>query len=84
MPKFTIISGSIKQNKKVHTVGAELEISIEDAALFNKKHPCVELSEVHNAKKKAAADAKATIEKAEKEALEKLDAEAKKSKGGAK
>lgn len=81
MPKFTIISGSIKQNKKVHGVGAELELSIEDAARINKKEQCVELSDVFNARKKAEAEAKAAVEKAEKDAAEKLKAA---QKGGAK
>lgn len=72
MPKFIVVSGSIKKDKKVHGVGAELELTVEDAARLNKKSTCVELADVVNAKKKAEADAKAAVEKAEKAAAEKL------------
>ena len=72
MPKFIVINGSIKQNKKVHGIGAELELTVEDAERLNKKSPSVELADVRAAKAKAEHDAKAAIEKAEKSAAEKL------------
>jgi hypothetical protein len=72
MPKFTVVNGSIKQNKKVHPVDSVLELSVEDAERINKKGVCVELTDVHEAKKKAKADAAAAIAKAEKDATESL------------
>lgn len=84
MPKFTVITGSIKANKKLHHPGDELELSVEEAARINAKGLFVELTETHAAKAKAQADAKAAIEKAEKEAAAKLEAAAKQPKGGGK
>lgn len=87
MTKFTVISGTIKKTvgaKKFHTAGDEIELDAAEAALINKKSVVVEASSVHAAKAKAKADAKAAVEKAEKEALESIDAETKKSKGGGK
>lgn len=72
MPRFIVVSGAIKSNKKYHQPGAELELSVDEAARLNAKGVCVELLEAHVAKAKAQADAKAAIEKAEKDAAAKL------------
>jgi hypothetical protein len=87
MPKFIVITGSVKKTvqlpaggtKKLHHVGDELELSADEAAALNKRGPVVEPLEVHKARAKAKSDAKAAVEAAEKEAAEKL-----KPKGGGK
>lgn len=80
MPKFIVISGTIKKSvtlpdggkKKMHGIGDELELTVEDAAQLNRKVPCVELAETHAKKAKAKADADSAIANADKEAITKL------------
>lgn len=72
MPKFIVVNGSVKKDKKVHQVGAVLELPIEEVERINRKGIFLELAETHAAKAKAESDAKAAIEKAEKDAAEKL------------
>jgi hypothetical protein len=87
---FIILKGSIKKTversdgslKRMHQAGDEIELTTEDAALVNKKGKVIESLDVHKARAKAGADAKAAVEKAEKDAAEKLKLE--KAKGGGK
>ena len=78
MPTFIVLHGSIKSGGKQHKAGSEIELSAEAAAAINKKGKIVESADLSKAKVKAAADAKAAVEKAEKDAAEK----AKLQKGG--
>ena len=91
MSKFLILKGSIKKSiktangstKRLHKAGDEIELSADEAAEINAKGKLIEPVDVAHARTKASADAKAAIDKAEKDAAAKAAVDAK-TKGGGK
>lgn len=80
MPKYTLIHGGLKVEGGFKSQGDEVELSTEEAAKLNEKHPTVVLSDALQAEADAKAKAAAAVKAAEEKALQaEADAKAKKA-----